>query len=344
VTLFIIIFYTFVSSLVSAKDTFNFSLVYGDPKSEFSEAYLYDPDDGWFTRLEKESKGRIKIDTVYYAGQLIADPEVFDAAVRGTADIAINTASHTPGRFPVIDLISVIPFGSDCLYPSAAVAEVWNKYPKEYEKGFEGTKMLATFTTLVTPPALPLATTKKPIRRLEDLKGLRVTGPGKYNMDLLKALGVSPVLMPPFEQYTALQKGIIEAAIVDPIFYSMFSLQEVLHYQSNISFYGSAWYIVMNEKKWNSLPKDLQDVFIRTAATYGKKVDTFGGAKKEEYVKIAVKEHGLQIINVPNSEMARIRAIEESLLNKYIAGFEKKGLPAQAIWDAWIKAREENNH
>ena len=204
--------------------------------------------------------------------------------------------------------------------------------------------MLATFATVVTPPALPLATTEKPIRRLEDFKGLRVTGPGKYNIDLLKALGASPVLMPPFEQYTALQKGIIEAAIVDPIFYSIFSLQEVLHYQSNVSFNGSSWYIVMNEEKWNSLPEDIQNVFIDTAAKFGKKVDIFGGAKKGAYVKNAVEKYNLQIINISKEEMKRIKSIEEPLLQKHIASFEKKGLPAHEIWNFWVEARKKYNH
>jgi TRAP-type C4-dicarboxylate transport system substrate-binding protein len=330
--------------LVFAKDTFDFSLVYCDPKSVFSDTYLYDPQDGWINRLDKESNGRIKVSTVYYAGQLIADPEVFDAAVRGTADIAINTASFTPGRFPVYDLIGVAPFASSCLYPSAAVAEVWKKFPKEYEMGLDGTKLMATFHTVTTPPGCPLATAKKPIRRLEDFKGLRVTGPGKYNMDLFKALGASPVLMPPFEQYTALQKGIIEAAIVDPIFYDMFSLKEVMHYQTNISFSGVAWYIVMNEKKWNSIPKDIQDIFLKTAATYGKLVDTFGKEKKQEYVDNAVKDYGLQTIEISKKELARIEAIEQPLIEKRIVEFKKKGLPAEEIWDTWLKAREKYNH
>jgi len=71
--------------------------------------------------------------------------------------------------------------------------------------------------------------------------------------------------MPVFEQYAALQRGIIDAAIVDPIFYDMLSLKEVMRYQTNISFSGYPWYTVINEKKWNKLPKDLQNIFMGAA-------------------------------------------------------------------------------
>ncbi len=325
---------------------FEFTLLYGDPKTELSAAVLTDPEEGWISRLEKSSNGRIKISMVYYAGQLIADPEVFDAIVRGTADIAINTSAFTPGRFPTLDLLSVIPLGegSRCLKPSSAAMEVWRKFPKEYEMGFEGVKLLEAAAPQPNPPGSILGTTKKPVRTLEDFKGLKITVPGRYNVKLLKAFGASPVMIPPFEQYTALQKGIIDSAVLDPLFYEMVSLKEVIKYQTNIAFGGNHFYIVMNEDKWNSLPKDIQDVFMQISGSYGRRADEYGYMKKQEIIENTVRNSGLEIIDMSEEEMERLKAIEKPLMEEHIANHEAEGLPAKELWAAWIEARKKYNN
>jgi TRAP-type C4-dicarboxylate transport system substrate-binding protein len=338
-TLFTFWFFLTIPFSVAADDTFKFTLLYADPKSEFSEVYLYDPEEGFINLLDKESNGRIKITTVYYAGQLIADAEVYDAAVRGTVDISINSAHLSAGRFPVFDLVGVSSIDSNCLRPSAAVMDLWRQFPEEYERGFDGVKLLATMHTVATPPGLPLATTKKPVQRLEDFEGLRITGPGKFNVELLKAFGASMVLMPVFEQYASLQKGIIDAVILDPVFYDMISLKEVMRYQTNISFSGYPWYIVMNQNKWNKLPEDIQDIFMRAAENVGYLMDSFGRSKKSSIVKSAVENYGLELIDLSEKEMARLKAIEGPLIEKHISKYEKNGIPAREIWNAWLKLR-----
>ena len=343
-TLLVFLFFLTTPFSVAADKTYEFTVLYADPKSEFSEVYLYDPEKGFINLLNRESDDKIRITTVYYAGQLIADAEVYDAAVRGTVDISINSAHLSAGRFPVVDLVGVSSIDSSCLHPSAAVMELWRQFPEEYERGFDGVKLLGTMHTVATPPGLPLATTKKPLQRLEDFKGLRITGPGKFNVELLKAFGASMVLMPVFEQYTSLQKGIIDAIILDPVFYDMTSLKEVMRYQTNISFSGYPWYIVMNQKKWNKLPKDIQDIFMRAAENVGYLMDSFGRRKKSSIVKSAVENYGLELIDLSQKEMARLKAIEGPLIEKHISKYEAKGIPAREIWSAWLRLREKYSH
>ena len=58
-------------------------------------------------------------------------------------------------------------------------------------------------------------TTKKPIRTLDDFKGLRLRFASPTIRDLVAALGATPVGVPPTEQVEQLQKGTIDGAFID---------------------------------------------------------------------------------------------------------------------------------
>jgi hypothetical protein len=52
---------------------------------------------------------------------------------------------------------------------------------------------------------------KKPVRRLEDFKGLKIRVPQGMEADLLTRLGASVVVLPGTEIYSALDKGVVDA-------------------------------------------------------------------------------------------------------------------------------------
>lgn len=328
------------AEVAEADEVYEFSLLYIDPKNAITDALLTDPD-GWIPRLEEASNGRIKIGIVYYGDQLIAAPESFDAVVRGTVDITINTGAYTPDRFPGMEVWSVIPVGegSECLTPSAAAMEVWEQFPEQGQRGFEGAKLLESISSLPNPPALVIGTSDRAIRTLDDFQGLKVAVPGDFNISLLQALGASPTLVPPPEAYTSLQRGILDGMVMDPLFYDMMSLKEVINYQTNIPFGGSLWYIVMNEEKWNGLPADIQDIFLQFAGQFGKRSDEFYAPKKQAVLSNAVENHGLELIDLSPEDQERLEDISALLIDEHLAKYEAQGLPAREMWDAWVRAR-----
>jgi len=98
---------------------------------------------------------------------------------------------------------------------------------------------------------------KKPIRIVEDIKGLkiRVTGGGILG---IKAVGGDPIAMTMGEVYLAGKKGIIDANIGPPEILEGWKHHEVFKYSTFVPhFYSEFQYIVMNWAKWNRLPKDL---------------------------------------------------------------------------------------
>jgi TRAP-type C4-dicarboxylate transport system substrate-binding protein len=104
---------------------------------------------------------------------------------------------------------------------------------------------------------------KRPVRNLEELKGLKIRSTGT-SAKVVQALGGVPVAMPMSDAYDALSKGVVQGIIgpYEPM--KGFKLAEVVN---NSTEYGSAYvntnYIVMNKEKWNSIPAHAQKVSNR---------------------------------------------------------------------------------
>ncbi len=323
------------TSTTSGK-VYELTVAYGDNKTQFSDVEL----NGWADALSSASNGQLKVTTIYYAGQLIADAEIYDAAAKGTVDIAINTVAQTPNRWSVMDTLSITPFGSPCQLQSKAYMEVFNQYHSIFDAQFNDTKILAIHGTIPDPPGLPIGSVSKPIKSLADLKGFKMCGPGAYNANLMSALGAAPTMIPPPEQYSALQKGILDGCILDPIFYDMLNFKDLIKYQtSNLSFGGSPWFMVVNLNTFNNLPKDLQDILINNATVLGNKRDTLGAQLKNDIVKNAVANNGLQVIEIPAGELAKMKDLEKPIMDTQIAEYAKLLPQAQEIFNAYVVAR-----
>ena len=156
---------------------------------------------------------------------------------------------------------------------------------------------------------------KKAIGKPSDFKGSSIAGTGIFD-SIGPALRMTPVAMQIPEQYTALERGLIDVARggINSIF--TFKLYEVAKYFVKPGFGSLPANLFMNLEKWNSIPKDLQSLFVNSlyelapqAAVKQAKMDTelfdkmvqggikvveFKGADREWYLKTvdsAIYEH-----------------------------------------------------
>ena len=92
-------------------------------------------------------------------------------------------------------------------YASGWVAsQVYNDFYNEFKpKEFDAVKVL----WMNASPNSAIATAKKPIRQLEDLKGMTIRAPSMAG-EVIKALGGNPAPTPMPEVYDAIAKGVID--------------------------------------------------------------------------------------------------------------------------------------
>jgi TRAP-type transport system periplasmic protein len=329
---------------VSNTKTYELTILYGTSKGDVSAAELDGPD-GWAADLEKASGGRLKISTIYYTGQLMADTEIYDGLINGAADIAINGTNWTPARFPIANGLFVNPINSHTAKPSTVAREVYEKFPF-LKNEFIETHLLGIFARTNSKYGSQLLTTKIPVRTLADLQGLKVSAPGGFMGDTIAALGASPTMVPPFEQFQALQKGILDASASDLAFYREYSLNEIVKYQTDINFDNNVpFYVTMNKDSWNKLPADLQEILVQTAQTYGEKADNAGNRIVGEIVDEAVKEHGIEIIKFSDEEMNKAVALQQKVIDDYLAKVDTlikdSGYTAKEIHDYLMSLRNK---
>jgi TRAP-type C4-dicarboxylate transport system substrate-binding protein len=276
----------------------------------------------WGKDLEKRSGGKVKVN--YYAGgTLVPAAQSYDAVVKGIADVSNHVMGYTMGRFPfsqVLDLPIGFPPGPG---PTKIANEVYKKFkPKE----FEDVKVL-WFHAM---PYGLVHTKTRPVRKLEDIKGLKLRCYGS-NAKFLSAVGAAPVAMPMPDVYDALSKGVVDGLLSSYEALHGFRTGEHIKYctENLDTAYSAAFVVAMNKKTFASLPADVQKIIEEMSPEYiekyGKMWAEIDAAGKDWLVK-----RGVEIIPLSNEEEARwYEQGAKPLVEAYISDMKTKGLPGE---------------
>ncbi len=279
----------------------------------------------WCKEVEKRTNGKVKI-TYYPGGTLTKGKNCYDGVVNGLSDIGMSVLAYTRGRFPIMQAVD-LPLG----YTSGVVATkicnaVYNKFK---DPGFKDTQVMYL---MAHGPGL-LFTKKKPVKKLEDLKGVKIRAHGT-TAALVKALGGTPVAMPMPELYQALQKGVVEGAFYPMEVNKGWKMAEQVKYctMSLSCAYTTSFFVVMNKKKWNALPADvkktIEEINKEWIVKHGKAWDSSDAEGKKYFL-----EKGGKIITLSKDELARWKKASRPVISQYIAQMKKKGINGKEIVD-----------
>lgn len=285
--------------------------------------------------INKRTNGRVEL-SFYPGGILLTAPKMFAGVTQGIADIGFSHIAYTRGRFPVTEIFE-LPLG----FPSSFVAgQAYNDFYENFKPPeWNGVHVFHFYTTA---PAL-VQTTSKPIRTLEDLKGVKIRATGQSS-EVVKALGGTPVPIEMPDLYESLRRGVIDGATLDlsPLKYYKFA--DVMKHVTASWRVGTIYifYCVMNTNKWNSLPPDIKKIFTDAAFELREKQVVLWdqiGIEGRDYFK----NQGGQIIPLSDAETAKwVNAVEP-----VIAGYKKdmvsKGYTPTEVdkWLSYIRERIE---
>ena len=278
--------------------------------------------------LEKRTNGQVKVD-YYPGGSLLKAPATFDGVVDGIADIGYSHVYYTAGRMPVMETTG-LPLG----YPSGWVAsQAMSDFYEEYKpKEFAKVKVL----WINASPNSAIATKTKPIRKLEDLKGLTIRAPGMPGA-IIKALGGTPAPTPMMEVYDAISKGVIDGETSNFETLFAFKFAEVVKYTTSVGAinFPFPFYLAMNKNSYARLPADIKPIFDQLVGEYKERwilmwnsVDFVGKA-------FGLKK-GVKFIELPASEYPKWQAAVKPVIDNYAKKMAGKGYSV-AEAKAWIK-------
>jgi len=162
---------------------------------------------------------------------------------------------------------------------------------------------------------------KKPIQKLEDMKGMKIRTPKtELWIDLFKALGTNPTPMAYGEVYTGLQQGIVDGCD-NPLSY----IHDMKFYEvaPNVALtqhmYG-ALPVIISEKFWGTLSPEFKDAIIRAAketTSYQRKYSQNEDAENMEKMK-RLK------VNFTAPDLEPFRKATASIYGKYEQRFGKE--------------------
>jgi TRAP-type C4-dicarboxylate transport system substrate-binding protein len=282
--------------------------------------------------LNKKLAGKVEI-TQYTGSTLLSADKMAAGVASGIADIGLSNCSYTRGRFPVMEIME-LPLGFSSAWVATQVANDFHNKVKP--KDFDQYRLLM----LSTSPVNIIQTLNKPVKTLEDMKGLKLRGTGRLG-DIVKALGGTPIPVSTPELYDSLKRGVIEGALLPYETLKGFKTGEVQKYVTASWKVGSVYtfFVVMNKDKWNSLAPDVQKAitdfcteFTQRWAVEWNNIDIEG---KDFFVK-----QGGQIIPLSAAESTRWVKASQPVVEDYKKDLIAKGFKITEI-DGWLKYIDE---
>lgn len=248
--------------------------------------------------VNRDAAGTIQID-LFPNGALGRNPMAqAQMVLDGVADLAWVVASYTPGRFQENEVLELPGLFRDLRESTLAYTQLT---ASNTLKGYDAYYLIGTFGT--APYSIHM---RQPISSIAELKGKKIRTSSATESAALKALGAVPIGMPITEVAEAISRGTIDGTTAHPSVLFDFGIARVTnyHYFTRLGIVPIA--ILMNRKKFDSLPKAAQDAIIKHS----------GAASAGNFIK-------------------GITAYNDSLVKKLQADPKRKVVfPSQAEFDA----------
>ena len=279
----------------------------------------------WIDRIKADTNGQITI-RHYPSSTLIAPPDMREGIKAGTADIGNSFVFKTDPDFQVGQYLSVLTRGVDVPSCVKIYDEIWAKYPDLMASQWKNFKLLWT----VPSATIVIITVKKPVRTMEDLKGLQIRIATKSDSDMMKSLGATPVSLSMHDFIVSLDKGTTDGAAAHGAAIYDFKFGGKIKYCTVFPLGSPINFLIMNKDSWNKLSPDLQKAIDNTLAwTKQDAIDTW--TKVEKNANEYMKASGIEIIRLSPNEYAKWDATIKPVFNSIAKDLDAKGYPGTEL-------------
>ncbi|MEZ5932160.1 MAG: TRAP transporter substrate-binding protein [Alphaproteobacteria bacterium] len=164
----------------------------------------------WAPKLGTMTDGALEIE-VLPTKAVVPHRETIDAVANGILDGDLNAVSYFSGRDPAFAIIGDLIAGYDTVDQVRTFCnhgggkEILQKLYDKYAGG-------NIHVIGCGPYAKEALVSKVEIKGVDDLKGVKIRSPEGLAAEVFKRAGASPVSLPFSEVYTALEKGVVDAA------------------------------------------------------------------------------------------------------------------------------------
>ncbi len=252
-------------------------------------------------RVNEMAGGRIRID--YLTGGAVVKPfEVMDAVSKGVLDAGHTVPVYWYGKSKVASLFGSGPI-SGCDAPQTLAWIYRGGGLDMYKELLKKLELNVVGFFCMPMPTQPLGWFKNPVKTAADMKGLKYRTVG-LAADLMQEMGLKVTQLPGGEIIPAMERGVIEAfEYNNPTSDMRFGAQDVVKNYMMGSYHQAMEFfeIIINQKKWESMPKDLQAVWqysveAASASNWWTAMDNYSRDLQELKTK-----HNVNVLRTPKS-------------------------------------------
>jgi TRAP-type C4-dicarboxylate transport system substrate-binding protein len=300
-----------VAPVARAEEPIDVRFAYTGPPTSPYWPRFWEP---WTKKVEQDSGGSLKIEG-YLGTRLATMQNVYDRLLSGAFEIGYGIHSAYGGKFPRTS-VAALPFITGSAKASSTALH------KLSDRGLladenKDVVVLAEYTY----PGIELHSSK-PVRTIEDMKGLKVAAIDRSSAQVIEKLGGVPVTMDPPDLYQAASRGTVQAITIAYTGVLQFKVHEVTNFHLNGLGLGAGSGFLFANKQWfEGLPAQARDA-IKKNSTWETSRD-FGAV-----IDSVITEQFEAVSKMPGQTMETIAPQER----------ERWVKTSQSIIDDWVKS------
>jgi len=275
----------------------------------------------WMKEVEKRTGGKVKV-TPYYAQSLGKVGNSLDMLKTGICDLALMPTGMLSKDFRVLDVLSLPGLISDRVVGTEVMYALLQR--GLLEKEFAGYKPIV----LQAHDPFYLVLTKKRVTTLEELKGMKIRFPSITIKTYFEALGATPVSIPPPELFNAINTGILDGTSASPGYLVLSKLYEIMKYIPSNPISSGANIVLMSQKTWNSLPRDVQ-VIMEELNKNAKNQYLEAGQQQDIDSMKQLKTAGVEMYSLSPEELKRWQKLAQPVMDQWISDTQAAGFPGK---------------
>jgi TRAP-type C4-dicarboxylate transport system substrate-binding protein len=310
-----------------------FELKFALPAPETS-AYVTNGYIPWAKSIVDATGGTIKL-TFTFSDTSVAASKTWEAVNADDTDLGYLQTGLYPDKFLIEGMVGLPGLGIESSAQAARILnQLADKYPQQIIKEYGRVKVLHYYSS--TPNVL---ITNKPIRTLDDLKGLKIMAEDQNDADALTALGATSVVLQPTDVSLKFTNNEIDGALCDWQEIADNSLSNKATYFTEIGLSVKPYSTLINQDMWNLLPAGPQIKIKGLVGLDGSLIiakQGFDDGSSAIQKQIAAMD-GKTVGQLSPDDMAKMVAATESVRTKYIAFVTDKGFPGKEIYDEILK-------
>lgn len=277
----------------------------------------------WVQQIDRDSRGKLKIAIVSpkESGPI---KEFIKKIHSGRGDVFYGVHAYYPKKFRLATVLR-LPFHMTDAKTASLVA--WQLHQTKLQKEFEDIKVLWTFMHGPTH----LHTINKPVRNLDDLKGMKIRVPGNIMASTIKKLGGIPVVLPLRKTYAALKDGTVDGVLAPWELMLPFKFNEFCKYHTEIGINATSFLVGMSKQKYELLPAGQKAVIDRNSGEYMSARAGEAYDEEDRRCRAVIKKQGGVIINLPEQELMRWKQKAMPVGDEWLEEMRQQNLPGDEV-------------